>query len=123
MTTPRLEHHAEELRVSGYTIVEGILDTTRIRQARAAFDAILQREREIGQQRGWHNETHQVSYMLPQKDPVFFSFCQNSHLLELMRLVLGSNCILGTINGLSMVPRGKAQALHRDQAESVLARC
>ena len=80
---------------------------------------ILEREREIGPQRGWHNDTHQVSYMLPQKDPFFFSFCQNPRLLELMRLVLGSNCILGTVNGLSMVPRGKGQALHRDQAESV----
>jgi ectoine hydroxylase-related dioxygenase (phytanoyl-CoA dioxygenase family) len=117
MTT--LEHHAEELRVRGYTIVEGILDAVQIRQARAAFDAILEREREIGPQRGWHTETHQVSYMLPQKDPVFFSFCQNSRLLELMRLVLGPNCVLGTVNGLSMVPRGKAQSLHRDQAESV----
>lgn len=119
MTPSASERHAEELRVRGYTIVEDVLDATQIQLARAAFDAILERERAIGTQRGWHNETHQVIYMLPQKDPVFFSFCQNSRVLELMRLVLGPNCILGTVNGLSMAPRGKAQSLHRDQAESV----
>jgi ectoine hydroxylase-related dioxygenase (phytanoyl-CoA dioxygenase family) len=119
MTTSPLERHAEELRVQGYTIVKDILDPTQTRLVTAAFDRILEREREIGPQRGWHTDAHQVSYMLPQKDPVFFPLCENTRLLELMRLVLGSNCILGTVNGLSMVPRGKAQCLHRDQPEPV----
>jgi ectoine hydroxylase-related dioxygenase (phytanoyl-CoA dioxygenase family) len=119
MTTSPLEHHAEELRVQGYTIVKGILDPTQIRLASAALDSILERERDIGSQRGWHTEAHQISHVLPQKDPVFFALCQNARLLELMRLVLGSNCIIGTVNGLSMVPLGKAQSLHRDQGESV----
>lgn len=117
--TQALEQQAEELQTRGYTIVEGVLDSAQIQEARAALDAIFEREREIGPERGWHNQTYKVAYMLPQKDPLFLSLCLNPRVLPLMQLLLGQNCVLGSLNGLSMTPGGQGQSLHLDQPESV----
>lgn len=117
--TQTLEQHAEELRTRGYTIVEGVLDAAQLGAARAALDALFEREREIGPQRGWLNDTFQVSYMLPQKHPLFRSLPLNPRVLPLMQLLLGPNCVLGSLNGLRMTPGGQGQELHLDQPESV----
>jgi len=117
--TQTLEQHADELRTRGYTIVEDVLDHAQIEAAKAALEAIFEREKEIGPQRRWHNSTYKVAYMLPQKDPLFLSLCLNPRVLPLMHLLLGENCVLGSLNGLSMTPGGEAQKLHLDQSETV----
>lgn len=114
-----LEQHADALKTHGYTIVEGVLDAGQVQEARAALDAVFEREREIGPERGWHNTSYRVAYMLPQKDPLFLSLCLNPRVLTLMQLLLGQNCVLGSLNGLSMTPGGRGQELHLDQPESV----
>lgn len=117
--TQTLEQHANELQIRGYTIVENVLNAAQIEEARAALDSIFQREKEIGTQHRWHNDSYQVAYMLPQKHPLFLSFGLNPRVLPLMQFLLGENCVLGSLNGLSMTPGGHGQGLHLDQPESV----
>ncbi|MDF2440213.1 MAG: hypothetical protein JWN98_1197, partial [Abditibacteriota bacterium] len=114
-----LEKHAHELRTCGYTIVENVLDRAEIDEANAALDTIFEQEKEIGPQRRWHNSTYKVAYMLPQKSPFFLSFPFNPRVLPLMRLLLGNDCVVGSLNGLSMTPGGESQKLQLDQNESV----
>ncbi|HYF48809.1 MAG TPA: phytanoyl-CoA dioxygenase family protein [Planctomycetota bacterium] len=114
-----LEDHAQELRTQGYTIVEGVLSREQIDATNEALESIFEREKEIGPIRGWHNQTYKVAYMLPQKHALFRSFCQNERLLPLMQLLLGKNCILASLNGLTMTPGGQSQQLHIDQNETV----
>ena len=114
-----LEQHADELRTRGYTIVENVLDRAQVDEANAALDTIFEQEKEIGPLRRWHNSTYKVAYLLPQKAPLFLSFPLNPRVLPLMRLLLGNDCVLGSLNGLSMTPGGEAQNLHLDQNETV----
>jgi ectoine hydroxylase-related dioxygenase (phytanoyl-CoA dioxygenase family) len=114
-----LEEHADELKEQGYTIVEDVLSRDEINAANAALDAIFEREAEIGPVRNWHNNSYKVAYMLPQKDPLFLEFPFNPRVLPLMQTLLGENCVLGSLNGLSMTPGGQGQSLHLDQPETV----
>jgi ectoine hydroxylase-related dioxygenase (phytanoyl-CoA dioxygenase family) len=114
-----LEAHLAELRSRGYTMLEGVLTPAEVAAARAALEAIFRREERVGRRRGWHNEVYRAAYMLPQKHPLFRSFCQREPLLSLMRAALGARCVLGSLNGLAMTPGGRDQALHIDQEETV----
>lgn len=114
-----LEDHAAELRRIGYTVVEGVLDAAQLEAARAALEEIFEREKEIGLQRNWHNNMHQVAYMLPQKHALFRASPLNLQVLPLMQLLLGSRCVVGSLNGLSMTPGGDDQPLHLDQSDTV----
>jgi ectoine hydroxylase-related dioxygenase (phytanoyl-CoA dioxygenase family) len=113
-----LDEHAFNLCTRGYAVIEGVLDKNQIAEAITALDEIFVREKELGPKRGWHNETYKVSYLLPQKHPLFRTFCLNDRLLPLMRRILGETCVLASLNGLSMTPGGKTQELHIDQNES-----
>ena len=114
-----LADHAQELRTQGYTVVEGVLTREQISETNAALESIFEKEKELGKIRGWHNNTYKVAYMLPQKHELFRRFCHNERLLPLMQLLLGHNCILASLNGLTMTPGGTTQGLHIDQNESI----
>jgi ectoine hydroxylase-related dioxygenase (phytanoyl-CoA dioxygenase family) len=114
-----LEARADEFRIQGYTVIEGVLDASQIETAKAALDEIFEREREIGPEREWHNSTYKVAYMLPQKHALFRNICFGEKTLSLMRLLLGQRFVLGSLNGLSMTSGGINQPLHIDQEESV----
>ncbi len=107
------------LHSTGYAVVEGVLSSAEIAEARRALDEVLGREERVGRRRGWHNEAYRVAYMLPQKHPLFRSFCLRDSLLSLMRAALGRSCVLGSLNGLTMTPGGMRQSLHIDQEETV----
>ena len=77
-----LDDHAEAVRSRGYTVVEGVLTTAEVEEARVALDEIFGREKRIGPLRGWHNDVYKVAYMLPQKHPLFRPFCQPEALLR-----------------------------------------
>lgn len=114
-----LERHAGELRARGYTIIEGVLDDAQLEAAKAALDEVFEREKEIGPSRGWHNAIYKVAYMLPQKHPLFRALPLNPRVLPLMQKLLGQDCVLGSLNGLSMTPGGEAQKLHLDQPDTM----
>jgi ectoine hydroxylase-related dioxygenase (phytanoyl-CoA dioxygenase family) len=110
--------HIEALRSSGYAVVEDILTASEVDEARRALAEVFRREQRLGPRRGWHNDRYQVAYVLPQKHPLFRSFCERESLLALMRALLGSRCIVSALNGLTMAPGGREQRLHVDQEES-----
>ena len=116
-----LEDYATELRTRGYTVIEGVLDSQQIAATSAALEEIFAREAASGlaRERGWHNDIYKVAYMLPQKHAIFRSFCQNPRLLPLMKMLLGDNCVVASLNGLTMTPGGETQPLHIDQNETV----
>ena len=114
-----LEEHADELKVQGYTIIENVLDKGEIEAANSVLDAIFERESGIGPSRNWHNNSYKVAYMLPQKNSLFLQFPFNPRVLPLMQILLGKDCVLGSLNGLSMTPGGTGQSLHLDQPETV----
>ncbi|MCW8133776.1 MAG: phytanoyl-CoA dioxygenase family protein, partial [Planctomycetota bacterium] len=113
------EDHAQEIRTQGYTIVENVLSPDEIAAANAHLEAIFEQEKAIGPQRGWHNDIYKVAYMLPQKHPFFRGVGLNPRLLPLMKLLLGETCVLASLNGLTMTPGGRDQALHIDQNETI----
>jgi ectoine hydroxylase-related dioxygenase (phytanoyl-CoA dioxygenase family) len=114
-----LEEHAAELRTVGYTVMEQALDSGQIDAANTALEEIFERESGIGPQRGWHNQSYKVAYMLPQKHALFRTFALNPRVLPLMQMLLGKNCVLASLNGLTMTPGGTTQALHIDQNETI----
>jgi len=114
-----LDRHAQELQTQGYTIVHNVLTLDEVETARAALGEIFEREKEIGRQRNWHTDMHRAAYMLPQKHPMFRELPPNPRVLPLMQRVLGSDCVLSSINGMTMSEGGKAQPLHLDQPQSV----
>ena len=57
--------------------------------------------------------------MLPQKHEFFRQVPFNPRVLPLARKVLGENCILSSLNGLTMLPHGETQPLHLDQPDHV----
>lgn len=114
-----LARHADELRMRGYTILRDFLSPGEVATSRAALDAVFRRESSIAPRRGWLTDAYRVAYMLPEKDPLFLAFAQRDELLALVRAVLGADCVLGSLNGLTMTPGGGAQPLHLDQAASV----
>ena len=57
--------------------------------------------------------------MLPQKHELFRRMPLNPKLLPLMRKLLGEDCVMSSLNGLTMSPGGDTQKLHLDQHEHV----
>jgi ectoine hydroxylase-related dioxygenase (phytanoyl-CoA dioxygenase family) len=52
--------------------------------------------------------------MLLQKHPRFRSIIMLQPVVDLMRMLLGDDCVLSSLNGISMTPGGDGQQLHRD---------
>ncbi len=114
-----LDRHATELQTQGYTIVHDVLTMGEIETIRIALGEIFEREKEIGRRRNWHTEMHRATYMLPEKHALFRDIPLNPRVLPLMQKVLGGDCVLSSINGMTMSEGGKAQLLHLDQPLSV----
>src|SRR3954447_14740331 len=95
------EHHAQQIFDQGYTIVPNILSPDEVFAARDLLTEIFEKESKIGASRGWHTRQYKCSYMLPQKHEVFRNLPMRPRLLELVRRVLGEDCILSSLNGLT----------------------
>ncbi|MBA3845622.1 MAG: phytanoyl-CoA dioxygenase family protein [Planctomycetes bacterium] len=109
-----LDRHADEIRTRGYTVVPGVLDAAAIAASRAALDEVFAREAAIADDRRWKTAMYRVAYMLPQKHALFRDAPLNPRVLPLMRRVLGNDCVINSLNGLTMVPGGEVQRLHKD---------
>jgi ectoine hydroxylase-related dioxygenase (phytanoyl-CoA dioxygenase family) len=109
-----LEQQAHEIKTRGYTVIESVLSESQINEARLALDQIFCSEAELAQKRGWHNQSYKVAFMLPQKHAVFRSICLAPKVVSLMKVLLGDDCVISSLNGLAMTPGGKPQQLHRD---------
>jgi len=108
------QDYAQEVKERGYVVVPEVLDGSQITATIEALEQVFHHEREIGKTRGWHNDLYKVAYMLPQKHALFREFPLNPRLLPLMRVALGADCLMSSLNGLTMTPGGDNQKLHRD---------
>jgi|AGTN01.1.fsa_nt_gi Protein involved in biosynthesis of mitomycin antibiotics/polyketide fumonisin len=119
MTTVKLQsspvEHANEIRTLGYTVVEDVLTPKQIEKAITVLDQIFEYEKQHGDRVLWDNNYYQVSFFVIAKHEIFREVCQAPKLVELARLVLGEDCIIGSVNGYSPRPGGLAQRLHPDR--------
>lgn len=113
-TGTALAAFAPALAADGFAVVGGVLDVATTAAAADALDAVFAAEDDIALERGWRTEAHRVAYALPAKHPTFLALCTHPGLLGLARAVLGDDAVLAGCNGLTMVPGGAAQRLHRD---------
>ena len=111
-------NHANEIIEQGYTIIPDILDASLLTAARTALQQVFDDEREMAKAKNWQNNINQVSYLLPQKHEIFRSLGLNPRLLPIVQEILGNNCNLSNVNGLTMIPGGQTQNLHMDAFES-----
>ncbi len=112
--TLTLTEHAAEIRDRGYTVVHGVLDADELSACRSTLDAIFEAEAPVAASRNMLTSQYRVAYMLPQKHALFRRLSLNPRVLPLMRLVLGDDCVINSFNGLTMIPGGTTQQLHKD---------
>jgi ectoine hydroxylase-related dioxygenase (phytanoyl-CoA dioxygenase family) len=112
-----LDAHVEEFLERGFTVIPGILTDEQVQTGRRLLTELFERERDVATQRGWRNATYQCSYMLPGKHEFFRRLPFNPMTLGFVRKILGDDCILSSLNGLTMAPGGPNQVLHLDQHE------
>src|ERR1700689_1393023 len=98
--------HANEILERGYTIIPDVLTADHLETARAALQEIFDSEAPFARQKEWHTNVFQVAYFLPQKHRAFRSIGLNLRLLPIIQQVLGRNCNLSNVNGLTMIPGG-----------------
>lgn len=110
-----LTERANEILTRGYTVIDGALSEEQVARAKAALDKILDYERVHGHKVLWDNPYYHVSYFVIAKEQIFREICQAPKLLEFARLMLGSDCIIGSVNGYTTRPNGRAQRLHPDR--------
>lgn len=105
---------SERISRDGYAVVAGVLGPDDVQRSVAALDEVFARESDIAEVREWLTSSYRVAYMLPAKHPTFLDLCRRGPLVTLAEEVLGSDLVFAGFNGMSMVPGGEGQALHRD---------
>ena len=98
-------------------MIPNVLTPEQVETGRQLLTDLFEREKDVAEKRGWRNATYQCCYMLPGKHEFFRKLPLNARTLGFVRAVLGDDCILSSLNGLTMAPGGPNQALHLDQPE------
>jgi ectoine hydroxylase-related dioxygenase (phytanoyl-CoA dioxygenase family) len=112
------DRHAEEVRISGHTVVRGLVDAGFLASARDRLDrAYAAQAAEIGGEDHLRriNEANLVRCVLAQ-DPFFLRTATHPRILSLMAALLGEYFILQQQNGVINPPSGDNHqaAWHRD---------
>jgi len=115
---PNVSASLQKFEEHGYAVIEDVLDSTELDRLRGAFDAVINREKEIGIQRGWQNGSYLATYNMAQKHPAFHPLLENQIFTEWMTHLLGKNFVVSNYNAHGMKPGGSEQDLHIDQDES-----
>jgi hypothetical protein len=100
------EARAEEIRLAGYTVLQGVLSAGQLESARSRLDRIYQLQlEEIG---GWDNLKaigDPYTAMCPLAyDDFFVSFVTDARVLEIVEMLLGDYFILMLQNGILNIP-------------------
>lgn len=114
---------AAAIEADGWALVPQVLTPGDVQRASEALDEVFEQEGPIAPVREWLTEEYRVSYALPIKHPFFLELVAHPPLTAIARSVLGDDCVLAAFNGLSMVPGGRAQALHADHPEPAPGTC
>lgn len=108
---------AAAIATDGFAVVPGVLERAGVNRAIAALDDVFAAEDDIAAEREWRTAAYRVAYLLPAKHPVFLELCRPGPLVSAAAEVLGPDLVFGGFNGMSMVPGGQPQPLHRDHTD------
>lgn len=106
--------HTRQIHEQGFTLIPGLLSGDQVDAARTALEQVFDEEADIARDRRWLTEAYRVAYMLPAKHETFTTLWDRPDAIELARAVLGQDAVLASFNGMTMMPRGSGQSLHRD---------
>lgn len=112
--TTTTDGRARQIQEHGFTVIPDLLTPDQVAAARAALDTVFAAEADVAVERGWLTDAYRVAYMLLAKHPTFTLLWDGTAAVDLARAVLGSDAVLAAFNGMSMVPNGAGQSLHRD---------
>lgn len=105
------EKHIHEVQEQGFTIVPTVFSAEEVRRLKAALHEVLTSE---AARRGREEQEVQFAYNLTNKHPLFREAIQTPLLIALMEALLGTDCVLGSLNARTSFPGATAQGLHRD---------
>lgn len=111
---PTTAEAARRVREQGFAVLPELLSATQVEAARRALDEVFAAESDIAADRRWLTDAYRVAYMLPAKHETFTTLWDLPHSVALAQVVLGSDAVLASFNGMAMLPRGEGQSLHRD---------
>ena len=116
LSDQHLEHAIRELRVTGYVIFEGVLDSPRVQKLHSAFMEIFERYvAEIGDNRG---KQRQGGVPLPIEgtfaDPDLIG---NPMVADLLERLLGPDLVCSYFASDTPMPGSEYQPVHRDGKE------
>ena len=111
------QQHVDEFLERGFTVIPNVLTREQVELGKQLLTELFEREKVVAQKHGWRNATYQCCYMLPGKHEFFRKLPLNPITISFARKILGDDCILSSLNGLTMAPGGPNQVLHLDQPE------
>src|SRR5437667_12119509 len=104
MSAVDLQPHIEEFLQRGFTVIRNVLSAEQIETGKQLLTELFERERDVASKRGWRNATYQCCYMLPGKHEFFRKLPFNPITLGFVHKILGPECLLSSLNGLTMAP-------------------
>lgn len=104
------EQKVLELKVYGFTIVEGVLSAEEVEEMRAFLE---QAEKEIGVEM-LHRGTAGHIANIVTLDPIFFKCVDHPKVLPYIEAIMGKDIILGSLNSRIVRPGDGNQELHSD---------
>ncbi len=113
-----VERYLEELSILGYAIVEKVLSTGELKQARTKLDEVYEsQESELGEGYNLKDIGEQYVVRLPLAyDEFFVKLAMNSKIMRIIKRVLGNYFVLHLQNGIINMPKTehRQSAWHRD---------
>src|SRR5262249_31047389 len=115
-TTETIDHAAHSMRIAGALILDNIIDTLLLRQARQAFlesyaSFLDGHPRDDALRVGGSRLMITVDIEPPFSEPQFFA---NEWLLQILRPALGQDFVLGAFGVVCSMPSAPRQHCHRD---------
>jgi fumagillin biosynthesis dioxygenase len=104
------QHHLQELREQGFTIMEGAMSPDQLTRARAAIDRLNNAPGAAPE-----SARLRIHVNLTNRDEVFRELVQHRGLLDVIEPILGEDCILSGVNHHTVYPGTKAGMIHRDR--------
>ncbi|MBM3277815.1 MAG: phytanoyl-CoA dioxygenase family protein [Candidatus Handelsmanbacteria bacterium] len=105
-----LEQSIAEIKVYGFTVLEGVLEAA---QATALREALIRCAQEHGTEHKHRGPARHVAN-LPTLDPLFLNLIDHPKVMPLLEHFLGKTLILGSLNARIVRPGDTEQGFHSD---------
>jgi ectoine hydroxylase-related dioxygenase (phytanoyl-CoA dioxygenase family) len=105
------QQHIREIEEQGCTVVPGVFSPAEVGRLKGAVQEVLASE---AARRNVEEKDVQFAFNLTNKHPLFREAIQTPILIAIMEVLLGPDCILGSLNARTSFPGAAPQGLHRD---------